>query len=353
VWSATAAAGGALGMLLGGLLTQYASWRWVLFVNVPVAALVLAVTPRLIPDFPGEPRARTDLAGAVTVTGGLLALTYATTQIPEHGWTAPRTLGFFLAAALLLASFLVVEAHRRAPLVPLGIFRRRSLTGATTVGLLVGAGLTATPIFFLTLYLQQILGFSAIQAGPASLPLALAVIAGAQLATRLIGVVGARRLAAGGLVLAAIALLLLGRIHPGGSYPADVLGPLLLQGLGMGLVFMPVMVSAVAGVPPADQGLVSGLLQTTQQLGVALGMAALTTVAAAITAVVGDAGPSPDPAVAQAALTSGYAAALRGAALVALGGAVLSMLLPSSHPVPNPSPDPGLRPDPPARRALP
>jgi EmrB/QacA subfamily drug resistance transporter len=352
VWSATAAAGGALGMLLGGLLTQYASWRWVLFVNVPVAALVLAVAPRLIPDLPGEPRARTDLAGAVTVTGGLLALTYATTLIPEHGWTAPRTLGFFLAAALLLASFLVVEAHRRAPLVPLGIFRRRSLTGATTVGLLVGAGLTATPIFFLTLYLQQILGFSAIQAGLASLPLALAVIAGAQLATRLIGVVGARRLAAGGLVLTAIALLLLGRIHPGGSYPGDVLGPLLLQGLGMGLVFMPVMVSAVAGVPPADQGLVSGLLQTTQQLGVALGMAALTTVAAT-TALLGDAGPSPDPAVAQAALTSGYAAALRGAGLVALGGAVLSMLLPSSHPVPNPSPDPGLRPDPPSRRALP
>jgi EmrB/QacA subfamily drug resistance transporter len=339
VWSATAAAGGALGMLLGGLLTQYASWRWVMFVNVPVALLVLAVTPRLVPALPGEPRARTDVAGAVTVTSGLLALTLATTQIPAHGWTAARTLGSFLAAALLLAAFLMIEARHGAPLVPLGIFRRRSLTGATTVGLLVGAGLIAAPIFFLTLYLQQILGFSAIQAGLASLPLALAVIAGAQLATRLIGGVGARRLAAGGLLLSGIALLLLGRIQPAGSYPADVLGPLLLQGLGMGMVFMPVMVSAVAGVPPADQGLVSGVLQTTQQLGVALGMAVLSTVATATTQRLGDTGAPPDLATLQAALTSGYAAALRGAALLALAGAALSMLLlPASRPTPDPSP---------------
>jgi EmrB/QacA subfamily drug resistance transporter len=340
VWSATAAAGGALGMLAGGLLTQYAGWRWVLFVNVPIALLVLLVTPRLVPDVPGQPETRTDVAGAVTVTGGLLALTYATTLVPAHGWTATRTLGLLLVAAVLLAAFVAVEGRHRAPLVPLGIFRRRSLTGAVTVGLLVGAGLIATPIFFVTLYLQQILGFSAIEAGLASLPLGLAVIAAARLATGLIGAVGAGRLAAGGLVLAAGGLGLLGRIHPGGSYAADVLGPLLLQGLGMGLVFMPVMVSAVAGVPPADQGLVSGVLQTTQQLGVALGMAALTTFATGTTKdLLGGAGSPPDPAAVQAALTGGYAAALRGAALVALAGAALSvLLLLSSQPAPNPNP---------------
>jgi EmrB/QacA subfamily drug resistance transporter len=340
LWSATAASGGALGMLAGGLLTQYAGWRWVLFVNVPVALGVLVATPRLVPDVPGEPEARTDIAGAVTVTGGLLALTYATTLVPAHGWTAPRTLGLLLAAAVLLAAFVAVEARHRAPLVPLGIFRRRSLTGAVTVGLLVGAGLIATPIFFVTLYLQQILGFSAIEAGLASLPLALAVIVAARLATGLIGTVGAGRLAAGGLVLAAVGLGLLGRIHPVGGYAADVLGPLVLQGLGMGLVFMPVMVSAVAGVPPADQGLVSGVLQTTQQLGVALGLAALTTLATGTTEhLLGGAGTPPEPAAVQAALTGGYAAALRGAALAALAGAALSvLLLPSSQPVPDPNP---------------
>jgi predicted MFS family arabinose efflux permease len=320
-------------MLLGGLLTQYAGWRWVLFVNVPVALLVLAATPRVVPRLSGQAGAHTDVAGAVTVTGGLLALVYATTLVPEHGWTGARTLGSFLAAALLLAAFLLVEARHRAPLVPLGIFRRRSLTGAVTVGLLVGAGLIAAPIFFLTLYLQQILGFSAVQAGLASLPLALGVIAAADLANRLMGTFGAKRLAAGGLLLAGTALLLLGRIHPAGSYPADVLGPMLLQGLGMGLVFMPVMVSAVAGVPAADQGLVSGILQTTQQVGVALGMAALTTVATATTR--GLLGPAGDPGALPAALTSGYAAGLRGAALLALAGAALTVLLPpSSRPMP-------------------
>jgi EmrB/QacA subfamily drug resistance transporter len=341
LWSATAASGGALGMLLGGLLTQYAGWRWVLFVNVPVALLVLVVTPRLVPDIAGQPEARTDVAGAVLVTGGLLALTYATTLVPTHGWTTAPILGLLGAAAVLLAGFVVVEARHRAPLVPLGIFRRRSLTGAVTVGLLVGAGLVAAPIFFLTLYLQQILGFSAVQAGLASLPLALAVIAAARLGTALIGSVGAKRLAAAGLALSAVALALLGRIRPGGSYAADVLGPMLLQGLGMGLVFMPVMVSAVAGVPPADQGLVSGVLQTTQQLGVALGVAALTTLATGTTQdLLAGTGSSPDPATIQAALTGGYAAALRGAALVALAGAALSMLLlPSSQPAPSPNLD--------------
>jgi hypothetical protein len=234
-------------------------------------------------------------------------------------------------AALLLAAFVAVEAHHRAPLVPLGTFRRRSLTGATAVGLLVGAGLIAAPIFFLTLYLQQILGFSAIQAGLGSLPLALTVIAAAQLATRLIGPFGAKRLAAGGLVLAAAALLLLGRIHPDGSYAADALGPVLLQGLGMGLVFMPVMVSAMAGVPAGDQGLVSGILQTTQQVGVALGMAALTTVATATTQ--GLLAPPSRPAM-EAALTGGYAAGIRGAALLALAGAAVAVLLPpASSPI--------------------
>src|SRR6266511_2496128 len=208
VWSAVLASGGAIGMLAGGLLTQYASWRWVLFVNVPVGALLLAATPRVVPAAPGEPRARIDAAGAVTVTAGLAGLVYATTQV------SPR------------------------------IMER----------------------------------------------------------------VGRKRLLVSGLALAAVGLALLGRIHPAGSYTVEVLGPVVLLGLGMGLSFVPLTASAVAGVPPADQGLASGLLQTAQQLGVALGLAVLTSLATATTlGLLGHPAGPPDPAALQAALTGGYA----------------------------------------------
>ena len=328
VWSAVLASGGALGMLAGGLLTEYASWRWVLFVNVPVGILVLAATPRVVAAAPGRPRARLDLAGAVMATAGLAALVFATSQVPGRGWTAAPTLGVFVLAAVLLAAFVVVEARRRAPLVPLGIFRRRGVAGADLVALLSGAAVIASPIFFLTLYLQQVLGFPAIQAGLATLPLGLAVIAASRLTPRLMNAVGARRLLAGGLAVAAAGLLLLGRIHPAGGSTLDVAGPLVLLGLGMGLSFVPLTASATAGVPPADQGLAAGLLQTAQQLGVALGLAVLTGLAAATTQnLLGDAGGPPDPEALQAALTGGYAAALRGAALLALAGSALAILL--------------------------
>jgi EmrB/QacA subfamily drug resistance transporter len=325
LWSAVLASGGALGMLAGGLLTQYASWRWVLFVNVPVGALVLAAAPRVVPAAPGQPEVGVDVAGAGTVTAGLVALVYATSQVPGHGWTAASTLGSFVLSAVLLGAFLAIQARRRAPLVPLGIFRHRSLAGADTVALIGGAAIIASPIFFLTLYLQQILGFSAVRAGLATLPLGLAVIAASQLTPRLLNTVGPRRLLAGGLALAATSLALLGRISAEGSYPTQVLGPIVLLGVGMGLSFAPLTASAMAGVPPAHQGLASGLLQTAQQLGVALGLAALTSVAAATTQ--GMLGHAADPAALQAALTGGYAAALRGAALLALTGAALTMLI--------------------------
>jgi EmrB/QacA subfamily drug resistance transporter len=328
VWSAVLASGGAVGMLAGGLLTTYAGWRWVLFVNVPVGALVLAVTPRLVAAAPGQQGARVDTAGAVTVTAGLATLVYATNQVAGRGWTTASTLGSFLLAVILLGAFVVIEARRRAPLVPLGIFRRRSLTGADMVAVLGGAAIIASPIFFLTLYLQQILGFSAIRAGLATMPLGLAVIAASQLTPKLLNAVGARRLLAGGLALAATGLVLLGRIHPAGSYLVDVAGPIALLGLGMGLSFVPLTASATAGVPPADQGLAAGLLQTAQQLGVALGLAVLGSLATATTrGLLGHAGGPPDPVAVQAALTGGYAAALRGAALLALAAVALTILV--------------------------
>jgi len=328
VWSAVLASGGALGMLAGGLLTTYASWRWVLFVNVPVGVLVLAAAPRVVPAALGQLGAHLDVAGAVTVTAGLVALVYATSQVPERGWTATPTLGVFLLAVVLLGAFLVIEAHHRAPLVPLSTFRSRSLAGADTVALLGGAAIIASPVFFLTLYLQQILGFSAIQAGLATLPLGLAVVAASRLTPKLMATIGARRLLAGGLWLATVGLALLGRIHPTGSYPLDVAGPIVLLGLGMGLSFVPMTASATAGLPLADQGLAAGLLQTAQQLGVALGLAALTSLATATSrGLLGHADGPPAPAALQTALTGGYAAALRGAALLALTGAALTLLI--------------------------
>jgi EmrB/QacA subfamily drug resistance transporter len=327
VQSAVTASGGAIGMVLGGLLTQYMSWRWVMFVNVPVGALVLAVTPRLVPIGSRAPATRTDIGGALTVTAGLVALVYATAQVPEHGWTAPRILLYLVVATLLFGVFLLIEARHPAPLVPLGIFRRRTLASADTVALLVGAGLTAAPIFFLNLYLQQILGFSVIAAGLASLPLGLAVITTSQVASRLVGAFGPRRLLVGGLVLSAIGLALLGRIEVGGSYLADVLGPILLHGLGLGLIFVPLMVSATAGVAPADQGLASGLLQTAQQLGVALGLALLTTIASGTTRNLLGQATAPDPGSLQEALTGGYGTALRGSALLAVAAVAFTLLL--------------------------
>jgi PPOX class F420-dependent enzyme/OxyR family protein len=252
----------------------------VLFVNVPVGALILAATPRLVPAYPAQLRARIDVAGASTITAGLTALVYSTSQVPERGWTAPLTLGTFLAAVVLLGAFLAIEAYHPVPLVPLSIFRHRSLVAADAVALLGGAAIIASPIFFLTLYLQQILGFSAIQAGLATLPLALSVFAGARLAPTLISRVGPRRLLAGGLALAGVSLLLLARIHIDGSYHVDVASPIMLLGLGMGLSFVPPTATATAGVAPSDQGLASGLLQTAQQLGVALDLAALTSLGA-------------------------------------------------------------------------
>jgi EmrB/QacA subfamily drug resistance transporter len=328
VWSAVLASGGAIGMLVGGLLTQYVSWRWVLFVNVPIGALLLAATPRLVPDAAVELRGRIDVAGAVTVTAGLAALVYATAEIPQHGWAAGRTLGLFLAAAVLLGAFLVIESRHRAPLMPLRIFARRDLAGADTVALLVGAALVGAPIFFLTLYLQQIRGFSAIAAGLATLPLGVAVIIASQLTPRLIEAIGPRRLLAGGLALSAAGLALLGRIDPSGGYPVDVLGPIVLLGFGMGLSFVPLTASAMAGVPPADQGLASGLVQTAMQLGVALGLAVLTTMAAATTQdLLGHPTGPPDPAALQDALTSGYALALRVAGLLSLVGSALAIVI--------------------------
>lgn len=322
-------------MLAGGLLTQYAGWRWVMFVNIPVGALVLVATPRLVPAVPGERRVRIDAAGAVSVTAGLAVLVYATSQVPERGWTAASTLACSCWPRSCSAPSWRSGPTTTPPWVPLGILRRRGLAGADTVALLGGAAVIASPIYFLTLYLQQVKGFSAVQAGLATLPLALAVITASAITPRLIGRLGATRLLAGGLALAAVGLALLGRIAPSGSYAVDVAGPTVLLGLGMGLSFVPLTVSAVAGVPPADQGLASGLLQTAQQLGVALGLAALTSIATATTqSLLGPAGNPADPA----ALTAGYAAALRGAAVVALAGAALAALvLPPHRPAPGQS----------------
>lgn len=319
IMSAVVASGGALGMLLGGLLTEYASWRWVMWVNVPIGLLVLLAAPRVIPPIGGNPATRTDTAGAVAVSGGILALVFAIAQVSAHGWGSATTLGSLLLAVILLVSFIAIELRHPAPLVPLSVFRRRSLAGANTVALIGAAAVMASPIFFLTLYLQQILGFSAMRSGLAVLPLALSVMAASRVASRLVDARGPRPILAAGLILAAAGLGWLSGIEVEGSYLVDVLVPIVVLGSGMGLSFVPLMVSAVSGVPPRDQGLATGLLNTAQQLGIAVGLAVLANIAASVTA--GSPGPE------AVALTAGYAAGLQGAAVFALVGAVLAALI--------------------------
>ena len=216
VFGAVAGSGGAIGVLLGGLLTQYAGWQWVLFVNVPIGAAVVVLAPRLLAESKSGESGGFDIAGAVTVTAGLIALVYGFVNAARDGWSDPVTLLSFGLSAALLATFLVIEVRSRFPLVPLGVFRRRNLTGANVVGLLVGASLFAM-FFFISLYLQQVLGYSALKTGLSYLPLSAGIIVSAGMASKLVTRLGVTPVIVPGLVLTAIGLILFARIHPDGS----------------------------------------------------------------------------------------------------------------------------------------
>ncbi len=325
-WGAVAGAGGAAGVLLGGILTDGLGWEWVLWVNVPVALVVLALTPRLIPESRSESATRHfDTLGAVTITAALSILVYGIVDAEQAGWGSAQTIGLLGASALLLGLFVVIERRSQAPLVPFGIFRKRTLTGANAVGLLVGASLFSM-FFFITLYMQQVLGYSAIEAGLAYLPLSVAIIISAGVASQLVTRVGFKTVLAAGMLLIAGGLAWFSQVSVGGSFTSDILGPSLLAAVGLGFSFVPTTIAAVSGIEDREQGLASGLINTSQQIGGALGLAVLATVANSKTTEV-MAGAGGDPSQLPNALVEGFQSAFLGGAVIALLGFVLTLVL--------------------------
>lgn len=325
VWGAVAGAGGAVGVLLGGVLTEYLGWEWVLWVNVPIGILAAVLAPRLIAETRSESATRSfDIAGAITVTAGLSILVYGLVEAPEAGWGSGQTLGLLAAAAVLLGLFVAVERRSEAPLVPFKIFRVRTLTGANVIGILTGASLFSM-FFFISLYMQNVLGFSAIKAGLSYLPLSLAIILSAGAASALVTKVGFKPVLAAGMALISAGLFWFGQISPDGGFLADVLGPSLVAAVGLGFAFVPQTIAAVSGVAERDSGLASGLINTSQQVGGALGLALLSTIAfPQIDDAISAAGGAPPSA---AVLTDGYADAFMVGAVVALIGVVVALTL--------------------------
>jgi EmrB/QacA subfamily drug resistance transporter len=311
VWSAIAAGGAAIGLLMGGVLTDLLSWEWCFFVNVPVGIAAILAALRFVPNTLSENKPESiDIAGAVAVTSGLVVLVYAIVKAQAWGFGSGRTLGLAAISAALLASFVWIEARSKAPLVRLGIFRRRTLTGANIVMTLVAAGMFSM-FFFVTLYVQQVLGFSPLKAGLAFLPVTALIMVGAAVAQQGIKRLGARVQTVIGIATATVGMFLLTGMPEHGSYASDVLPGLLFIALGMGMTFVPITLMATTGVHGDDQGLASGLLNTAQQVGGALGLAVLSTVAI-------NHGGSP---------VSGYTTAFTVGGILMATGALLILLL--------------------------
>lgn len=320
VWSGTAASGAAAGVLLGGVLTDLLSWRWVFFVNVPIGVLLIAgALIALQESRDSADRGRLDAAGAVTVTAGMTLLVYGIVSTEVHPWGSARTLGTIAAALAVLVAFMVIEARVATnPVVPLAIFRRRALSAANVISSTVGASVFGT-YYFLSLELQQVRGDTPLEAGLAFLPIGLLTFGGALVAGRVVHRLGVRRQLTIAPLLSAVGLLWLSDISADSSYAASLLGPLLLIGAGIGLTFVPMTLAATSGVPTHQAGLASGLINASRQLGGAVGLAAVAAIAASTTQ--GSAAREPLDA-----LSVGYSRAFVVLAAVAAAGALVSFL---------------------------
>ncbi|MET9466355.1 MFS transporter [Streptomyces sp. NPDC006544] len=333
-WGSVIAGAGAAGAVIGGLLTAYAGWRWVFFVNVPLGTALFAAALLHVPGGrPPGPRAgqggppRLDLPGALAVTTGLTALVYGIISTETASWTSPHVGAALAAGVLLLTAFVVVESKVAAPLVPLALLRRRTLALANLVMAGLGSAMFAM-WFLLSLYLQQVLGYSALKTGLWFLPGCLAIILGTRLSTRLIHRTGPRPLLVAGMGVSTLGFLWLSRVTVGGVFTTDVAAPFVLCTFGLGLAMLPVTAAATAGIAPREAGLVSGLVNTSRQVGGALGVAILATVASHTTRA--HAGPAAQ------ALTAGYGNAFLCAALFTAGAALASLLLPGGPTEPGP-----------------
>ena len=326
IWGSMLGAGGTVGVLAGGVLTELLDWHWIFLVNVPIGALVavaaLAWVPEQTPEQRGAGRAgQIDLLGALTVTGGLVALVGGIVTGQQSGWAAASTLVCFALAAALLAAFALVEARAAHPLVPLRVLRVRTTSGANLIVLLIGAALISM-WFFLSLYLQDVLGYSPLRAGLAFVPMSLTIVAMTSVASRLVARVGVLAVLVAGLVLVGAGLAGFTRLPLAGAYTSDFLPPSLLATAGLGLTLVSSTVAAVAGGRPEERGLASGLVNTSRLLGGALGLALLSTVATSRAAALAAAGASRP-----AALTGGFHLAFALGAGMCLAGAVLAVVV--------------------------
>jgi EmrB/QacA subfamily drug resistance transporter len=331
IWGAASGSGGAAGVLLGGALTSALSWSWIFFINVPAGALVLALTPWLLSESRADLAHRHfDFAGAASITGGLMVLVYAMTRATQHGWVTVSTIGLLAASAALIAAFLVIETRSKAPLLPMRIFRLRTLAASNASGLLMGAAIFSQ-FFLLTLYMQQVLHYSALKTGVAYIALTVTIVSFSAIAQALVTRLGIRPVLSAGLALSAAALLLFARLPVNGHYLSDLLPPFLLSGIGLALAFVPMSIGGLTGVRQADAGIASGLINTTQQIGGAIGVAVVTTVATTFTNRFVTAHPGTS-ALAGSALTHGFQIAFYVLAALALLGALVAALMVESTP---------------------
>ena len=278
ILGAIAGSGAAIGVLLGGVLTEYVGWEWIFFVNVPIGLATLLLVPRYVRESRAEGLARHfDAAGATTVTASLVLFVFGLTQSTSHGWSSGQVVGLLVASAVLMAAFCAIESRSRSPLVPLAIFRRRTLFGANTIGFGLGTSVFGA-FFLLSLYMQEVLGFSALETGVGYLAIALSAVAGSGVSQALVTRAGVKPVLAGGLVLMAGGLVYLAGVSAHGSYFGDLFTGFLLLGFGLGFSFVPVSIAALGGVSGEEAGLASGLINTSQQIGGALGLAILVTV---------------------------------------------------------------------------
>lgn len=322
VYAAVAGAGAAAGLLLGGLLTDLASWRWVLFVNVPIGAVLAFVAPRVLAAPQGRP-GRLDLPGALSVTGGMVLLVYGLSRAASYGWTNSTTLTALGLAVVLLLMFVAIELRSKQPLMPFRIFAQRNRSGAYALSLAIGVAVFGV-FFFLTQFVQNILGFSPLRAGIAFLPMTAGIIVTSQVIARVIGRIGPRLSITVGPLLVAGGLFWLSRINDHTSYAAGLVGPMLIIAVGMGNIFVPLTLMAVSGARPYESGLASALLNVGQQIGGSIGIALLGTIAATATKNQLVGGPATHAGVNQA-LTTGYGTAFAAATGIALVGFAIAV----------------------------
>jgi len=331
IWGAVAGSGGAVGVLLGGVLTSAFSWPWIFYVNVPVGVAVIAISPVLLRESRADlPSRYFDFPGAATITAGLMQLVYGMTHATQHGWGTAETVGLLAGSAVLIVAFFVIESRTKAALLPLRIFRLRTLTGSN-ISALVATGAVFSQFFLLTLYMQQVLHYSALKTGIAYISLTATTIAFSAVSQGLVTKLGVRRVLPVGLVLSTLALVLFAQLPVDGHYFWDMFPGFVISGLGLALVFIPMSIGALTGVRPTDAGIASGLITTSQQIGGAIGVAAATTIATTFTnhhvnSHVGTTASS------GAALTHGFQIAFYALAGGAAVGAVIAALLIESQP---------------------